>query len=185
MAQGLVSGGRLVEREAARDQVAVVDDAASGQVDNRGQILASTSAVGAKDRLRATHGTVNLNLGSLTAGTQADRHHAATVGENVERGVPREGNTQGLEGDIDAAAVRQLEDIFARILWVMELIVAVAPKALTASSLSSATSMAMTGEVPNARAIWTMLKPTPPTATWEAPASRTRMRRPEKAHPAR
>jgi len=47
----------------------------------------------------------------------------------------------------------------------LELIVAVAPNALTALSLSSATSMAITWEAPKARAICTMFEPTPPTAT--------------------
>ena len=116
MTQGLISGGRLVERETTRDQVVVVDDAARGQVDDRRQILSSTRAVGSEDRLRTTYGAVDLNLGGLATGTQADRHHASTVGENIEGGAPRGGNAQCLEGDVNTAPIRQLEDLFAGIL---------------------------------------------------------------------
>jgi len=53
----------------------------------------------------------------------------------------------------------------SRAFCLTELTTAVAPNFLTASSLSSSTSIAITWRAPKALAIWQMLEPTPPVAT--------------------
>ena len=116
VAQRGVTGAGLLQRQAARDDIAVVDDALVGQVDNSRQVLASARPVGAEDRLRAAHGAIDLHPRGLHAGPQADRHHAATIGQHVQSGGPGGRDAQRLEGDVNALAAGEPEDLLAGVL---------------------------------------------------------------------
>src|SRR3990172_757535 len=98
----------LVERVAARDELADADLAPRDELDQLGQVGGNAGAVGALDRHAAADEASDLDVGGRGARRQADDDDAAAVGDGVEGGEDGVGAAERLEGDVDTPAAGQL-----------------------------------------------------------------------------